>query len=73
MADKVRYQELTKLISDFENGTYSADMSEEELPHKVYLKVQMALCGWFERDAWMKWREFMTLKILQKLEKDLTY
>ena len=51
MVDKVRYQELTKLISAFENGTYSADMSEEELPHKVYLKVQMALCGWFERDV----------------------
>ena len=51
MVDKVRYQELTKLISAFENGTYSADMSEEELPHKVYLKVQMALCEWFERDA----------------------
>lgn len=51
MADKVRYRELTELISAFENGTYSADMSEEELPHKVYLKVQMALCGWFERDA----------------------
>lgn len=50
MADKIRYQELTELISAFENGTYSADMSEEELPHKVWLNIQMALGGWFERD-----------------------
>lgn len=49
MADKVRYRELTELISAFEDGTYSADMSEEELPHKVYLNIQMALGGWFER------------------------
>lgn len=49
MADKVRYQELTDLISAFEDGTYSADMSEEELPHKVWLYIQMALGGWFER------------------------
>lgn len=46
MADKVRYQELTDLISAFENGTYSADMSEEELPHKVWLNIQMALSSW---------------------------
>ena len=45
-ADKARYQELTDLISAFEDGTYSADMSEEELPHKVYLNIQMALGGW---------------------------
>ena len=50
MADKIRYQELTEVISAFENGTYSADMSEEELPHKVWLNIQMALGGWFERD-----------------------
>ena len=50
MADKVRYQELTNLISAFENGTYSADMSEDELPHKVWLYIQMALGGWFERE-----------------------
>lgn len=50
MADKTRYRELTELISAFENGTYSSDMSEEELPHKVYLNIQMALGGWFERD-----------------------
>lgn len=50
MADKVRYQELTDLISAFENGTYSADMSEDELPHKVWLYIQMALGGWFERE-----------------------
>ena len=49
MSDKVRYQELTDLISAFENGTYSANMSEEELPHKVYLNIQMALGGWFEK------------------------
>lgn len=49
MADKVRYQELTELISAFEDGTYSVDMSEEELPHKVWLNIQMALGGWFER------------------------
>lgn len=51
MADKVRYRELTDLISAFENGTYSADMSEEELPHKVWLNIQMALGGWFERNV----------------------
>ena len=49
MADKVRYRELTELISAFENGTYSSDMSEEELPHKVWLYIQMALGGWFEK------------------------
>lgn len=49
MADKVRYRELTELISTFETGTYSADMSEEELPHKVWLNIQMALGGWFEQ------------------------
>lgn len=49
MADKVRYRELTELLSAFEDGTYSADMSEEELPHKVYLNIQMALGGWFEK------------------------
>ena len=51
MADKVRYQELTELISTFENGTYSANMSEEELPHKVWLNIQMALGGWFEKES----------------------
>ena len=50
MADKVRYQELTDLISVFEDGTYSTDMSEEELPHKVWLNIQIALGGWFERN-----------------------
>lgn len=49
MADKVRYQELTDLISAFEDGTLSADMSKEELPHKAWLNIQMALGGWFER------------------------
>lgn len=51
IADKIRYQELTELISAFENGIYSADMSEEELPHKVWLNIQMALGGWFERET----------------------
>lgn len=51
MADKVRYQELTELISAFEDGTYSVDMSEEELPHKVWLNIQMALGGWFEKES----------------------
>ena len=47
IADKLRYQELTELISAFENGTYSADMKEEEeLPHKVWLNIQMALSSW---------------------------
>lgn len=50
MADKTRYRELTDLISAFEDGTYSADMSEEELPHKVWLNIQIALGGWFERN-----------------------
>ena len=49
IADKTRYRELTELISAFETGTYSADMTEEELPHKVWLNIQMALGGWFER------------------------
>lgn len=51
IADKTRYHELTDLISAFENDTYSANMSEEELPHKVWLNVQMALGGWFERNV----------------------
>ena len=46
MADTVRYQALTDLISAFENGTYSADMKEEELPHKVWLNIQMVLSSW---------------------------
>lgn len=50
IADKVRYCELTELISAFETGTYSSDMSEDELPHKVWLNIQMALGGWFERN-----------------------
>lgn len=50
MADNTRYRELTELISAFENGTYSSDMSEEELPHKVYLNIQMALGGWYNRE-----------------------
>lgn len=50
MADKVRYQDLTEMISAFEDGTYSSDMSEEELPHKVYLNIQMALGGWYNRE-----------------------
>lgn len=49
MADNTRYHELTEMISAFETGTYSADMNEEELPHKVWLNVQMALGGRFEK------------------------
>lgn len=51
MADKTRYRELTELISAFEDSTYSANMSEEELPHKVWLNIQMALGGWFEKES----------------------
>lgn len=51
MADKVRYHELTELISAFENGKYSAEMCEKDLSHKVWLNVQMALGGWFERNS----------------------
>ena len=50
ISDKHRYRYLTDMISAFEDGTYSADMSEEELPHKVYLNVQMALGGWYDRE-----------------------
>ena len=50
ISDKLRYQYLTDMISAFENGTYSADMSEEELPHKVYLNIKMALGGWYNRE-----------------------
>lgn len=50
ISDKHRYQYLTDMISAFEDGTYSADMSEEELPHKDYLNVQMALGGWYDRE-----------------------
>lgn len=50
ISDKHRYQYLTDMISAFEDGTYSAAMSEEELPHKVYLNVQMALGGWYDRE-----------------------
>lgn len=50
ISDKHRYQYLTDMISAFEDGTYSADMSEKELPHKVYLNVQMALGGWYDRE-----------------------
>lgn len=51
ISDKHRYQYLTDTISAFENGTYSSDMSEEELPHKVYLNIQMALGGWYNRET----------------------
>lgn len=49
ISDKLQYQYLTNRISAFETGTYSADMSEEELPHKVWLNIQRALGGWFEK------------------------
>lgn len=46
--DRIRYAELTEMITKFESGEYSYDMSEEQLPHKVWLNVQMALGGYFE-------------------------
>lgn len=47
--DRIRYAELTNMITKFESGEYSSSMSEEQLPHKVWLNVQMALGGYFER------------------------
>lgn len=47
--DRIRYAELTDMITKFESGEYSSSMSEEKLPHKVWLNVQMALSGYFER------------------------
>lgn len=47
--DRIRYAELTEMITKFESGEYSSSMSEEKLPHKVLLNVQMALGGYFER------------------------
>lgn len=49
ISDKHRYRYLTNMISAFEDGIYSADMAEEDLPHKVWLNIQMALSEWFER------------------------
>ena len=47
--DRIRYEELTDMITKFESGEYSSSMSEVQLPHKVWLNVQMALSGYFER------------------------
>ena len=47
--DRIRYAELTDMITKFESGEYSSSMSQEKLPHKVWLNVQMALGGYFER------------------------
>lgn len=47
--DRIRYEELTDMITKFESGEYSSSMSEEELPHKVWLNIRMALGGYFER------------------------
>lgn len=47
--NRIRYAELTDMITKFESGEYSSRMSEEQLPHKVWLNVQMALSGYFER------------------------
>ena len=47
--DRIRYAELAEMITKFESGEYSSSMSEELLPHKVWLNVQMALGGYFER------------------------
>lgn len=49
MPDPIRYEELTDMITKFESGEYSSSMSEEELPHKVWLNIRMALGGYFER------------------------
>ena len=48
--DRIRYAELTDMITRFESGKYSSSMSEEQLPHKVWLNVQMALGGYFNRE-----------------------
>ena len=47
--DRIRYAELTDMITKFESGEYSSSMSEEQLAHKVWLNVQMALGVYFER------------------------
>ena len=47
--DRIRYAELAEMITKFESGEYSSSMSEDRLPHKVWLNVQMALGGYFER------------------------
>lgn len=47
--DRIRYAELTDIITKFESGEYSYSMYEEQLPHKFWLNVQMALGGYFER------------------------
>ena len=47
--DRIRYAEYTDMITKFESGEYSSSMFEEQLPHKVWLNVQMALGGYFER------------------------
>lgn len=46
--DRIRYAELTDMITRFESGKYSSSMSEEQLPHKVWLNVQMALGRYFK-------------------------
>lgn len=48
--DRIRYAELTDMITRFESGKYSSSMSEEQLPHKVWLNVQMALGRYFNRE-----------------------
>jgi len=47
--DHIRYEELTDMILKFESGKYSSSMTEEQLPHKVWLNIQMALGGYFEK------------------------
>lgn len=47
--DRIRYEEYADMITKFESGKYSYSMSESQLPHKVWLNVQMALGGYFER------------------------
>ena len=47
--DRIRYEELTDMILKFESGEYSSSMAEEQLPHKVWLNIQMALGGYFDK------------------------
>lgn len=47
--DRIRYKELTDMILKFESGEYSSSMEEGQLPHKVWLNIQMALGGYFEK------------------------
>lgn len=47
--DRIRYEELTDMILKFESDKYSSSMEEDKLPHKVWLNIQMALGGYFDK------------------------